>query len=209
MALVRDKDGLTEKQRELARVMCENPSLSQADAGLKVYPHWTKKSAAVWVTRQLKLPNFQDYFNGLTGAAIVSIRKNRKAIATLRDVLLGNTRVMNARIGKYIKDDGTPDIEAIRKAPPGVIKSWKTKTRMVKAGEAELFIPEVEADFDMADAQQARNALLGHFQKVKGLGEQKPVINVAVIQQLPSGQKVEFIKGFLSEPEGEMESNQQ
>jgi hypothetical protein len=103
---------------------------------------------------------------------------------------------MRGRVGRYVREDGSVDIERVRKAPGGAIKKYRSRTQ--KFGGDDGPIVETTAEIELSDPQGAANALLGHYNKA-GSGE-APTVNIAVINQLPTGPRIELIKAFLSAP---------
>jgi hypothetical protein len=194
MAHRKDENGLTPLQKAFATLLATRPGEPEyklaEEAGV---PH---KGAAVWASRTARLPTVQAYYQKLTSAAVKSLRKERGDIANLAEVLAFHTATMRGKLGRYVKEDGSVDVERVRKAPGGAIKKYRSRTQ--KYGGEDGPIVETTAEIELADSQAAANALLGHFSKTAGLD--RPTFNLNVFQALPAETRVSVIKAFLSAP---------
>jgi hypothetical protein len=190
------EDKLTQRQRDLALLVFREPSLKLGEAGLKI-KGGTKQSAQVWASRTLRLPKVQAYLSRLSSQAVATMKEERAAVASMREVLEYQTRVMRSKLGAFVKEGGGVDVEAVRNASDGIVRRFKSKMRTVRVGEE--FVPEVETDIEIADPQKAADALMGHYHKIGGLD--KPQVNIASITVLAPEERRNVIKRFLSEPE--------
>lgn len=194
MAQRKDENGLTERQRTFATLLATRPG--EHEYKLAIEAGVPPAGAAVWASRTSRLPKVQAYYQKLTSAAVKSLRKERGDIATIAEVLAYHTSTMRGKIGKFIREDGSVDVEKVRKAKGGAIKKYRARTQ--KYGGEDGPIVETTAEIELSDPQSAANALLGHFQKAGGMD--KPTFNLTVFQQLPAETRVSVIKAFLSAP---------
>ncbi len=194
MAQAKDEHGLTPRQKRFATLLATRPD--EAQYKLAIEAGAPPRSATVWAARTSRLPQVKAYYERLTSAAVKSIRKERAAIADIAEVLEFHSATMRGRIGRYVREDGSIDIERVRKAPGGAVKKYKSRTQRIGGDDSPVI--ETTAEIELADSQAAANALLTHFGKTAGLD--RPTVNILQIQSLPTEQRVQVIRAFLSEP---------
>lgn len=194
MAIAKDEHGLTPLQREFATLWATKPS--EAQYKLAIEAGVPRAGASVWATRTAKLPQVRAYYERLTGAAVKAIRRERAAIADIAEVLEYQSAVMRGRIGKFVREDGSIDVATVRHARGGAIRKYRSRTQRI--GSEDSPVVETTAEIELADPQQAAAALLSHYDKAGG--GQGPTFNVAIVNQLPTGAKIDLIRAFLSEP---------
>lgn len=193
MAIAKDEHGLTPRQREFATLLATRPDEFQYK--LAIEAGVPPAGASVWAARTSRLPAVQAYYQRLTSAAVKAVRKERAAIADIAEVLEYQSAAMRGRIGRFIREDGSVDVAKVRTAKGGAIKKYRARTQRFERNEEQ--ITETTAEIELADPQVAAAALLGHFQKAGGMDRQ--TVNVAVIQNLPTGPRIELLKAFLSQ----------
>jgi hypothetical protein len=193
MAYRKDENGLTDRQRAFATLLATRPG--EHEYKLAIEAGVPPAGAAVWASRTARLPKVQAYYQKLTSAAVKSLRKERGEIANLAEVLAYHTATMRGKIGRFIREDGSVDVESVRKAKGGAIKKYRSRTQ--KYGGEDGPIVETTAEIELADSQAAANALLGHYNRT-GDGE-RATVNIAVINNLPTGPRIDLIKKFLSQ----------
>jgi hypothetical protein len=193
MAQAKDEHGLTPRQKRFATLLATKPDTPQYK--LAIEAGVPAPGASVWAARTSRLPHVQAHYQRLTSAAVQAIKKERGDIASIAEVLQYHSRVMRGRVGRYIREDGTVDVERVRKAPGGAIKKYRSTTRKLGTGD-DAIVLETTADIELSDPQGAANALLGHYSKLGP--SDAPVVNVAIINQLPTGPKIDLIRAFLS-----------
>ncbi len=195
MAQAKDEHGLTPRQKRSATLLATRPD--EAQYKLAIEAGAPPRSATVWAARTSRLPQVKAYYERLTSAAVKSIRKERAAIADIAEVLSYHTATMRGRIGRYVREDGSIDVEKVRKAPGGAVKKYRSRVQRLGSGE-DAVVLETTAEIELSDPQAGANALLQHFQKAGGMD--KPTVNILQIQSLPTEQRVQVIRAFLSEP---------
>ncbi len=195
VAQAKDEHGLTPRQKRFATLLATRPD--EAQYKLAIEAGAPPRSATVWAARTSRLPQVKAYYERLTSAAVKSIRKERAAIADIAEVLEYQSAAMRGRIGKFIRADGSVDVSRVRRARGGAIKKYKSRTQRLGSGE-DAVVLETTAEIELADPQVAAAALLNHYNRT-GDGE-KATVNIAVINNLPTGPRIELIKSFLSTP---------
>lgn len=134
-------------------------------------------SLAVTAHTNLSKPKITEYLASISQKAIqkaeeAAVADLSEALAKASDILRSNT------VAKAIREDGSVDIEVLRTAPPGVLKKYKTKSRMERDPDDPTKWTRVEeVAFEAESALSAAQLLTRHYDAAKDRDAIKPAID--------------------------------
>jgi phage terminase small subunit len=143
-----------------------------------------ENALAAAASRLLRGVKVQEELATLSRSAIKKAeRKTESAVADLAESLAKASEVLRANVvAQAIKEDGSVDIEVLRNAPPGVLKRYKTKSRMERDPDDPTKWTRVEeVAFEAESVMAAAQLLTRHYDAAKDRDAQPaPQVNVLI-----------------------------
>jgi hypothetical protein len=193
---------LTDQQRRFAEALAADPEQNQTAAAKAAGSSQPAMMGSKW----MRLDKVKQYLAAISKKAIQKAeRSHNNAVADLAESLAKASEVLRANVvAQAIKEDGSVDIEVLRNAPPGVLKKYKTKSRMERdPTDPEKWTRVEEVAFEAESVMSAAQLLTRHYDAVKDREEKKaPQVNI-LIQQL-STEELETLEAICVKalPEG-------
>lgn len=197
---------LTNKQRKFAEALAPDPEENQSRAaeiaGLGTPYH-------VQGSKMVRLGKVQQYIEALRKEAGVdlvrptatanALERTERKIADLAEVLEILTNQARYKMSDYLNQDGEPNWEAIRQAPPGLFRGYEVTTTTNEEGQVTM-----RAKLLAESPQSAAKELRAHF---TGGGQAPPpqgnTVNVlALLGDLPI-EVLRELRGKLQPKEAE------
>jgi phage terminase small subunit len=179
---------LTEQQRRFAEALAADPEQNQTAAAIAAGVA-AGKNAEQSGSRWSRMVKVQNYLAAISKKAIEKAeRKSERAVADLAESLAKASDVLRANVvAQAIKEDGSVDIEVLRNAPPGVLKGYKTKSRMERDPDDPTKWTRVEeVSFQAESALAAAKLLTSHYDAAKVAASMPSTQINVLIQRLSS-----------------------
>lgn len=104
------------------------------------------------------------------------------AVASLAEALSTATQIMRGRMGDFVREDGSVDLEALRRAPAGVVKKYAVDAEIRR--QADGTSREVEkVKFETGDQLSAARLLVDHYDGLNAPKTVQPTVVLALLER--------------------------
>lgn len=155
--------GLTTKQHAFAVEYVRNGGNGTAAARVAGYKG-SDKALSVAATRTLGIASVSSFVDSMRGKAIA--RAEAKGVASLEEALSTASTIMRAKLGDFIDEAGRTDLEALRAAPAGVVRTYSVDSRVERDPSGGTFKEVEKVKFSVGDQLAAAQSLIRHYDGV-------------------------------------------